>query len=325
MPGKLGMGVYRYDEGLADDVVRSGARGCLLMDDALGHASYIKDRVPGMTIVGRNFMDEGPSLEILNASPDERYTRSYNWGRELATRHPAVDVWQGFNELYAPGLYDRLARQVHAEAGFTHGCVSAGRQSCVINTSTDSYPQPWHGDFDTYVNIIAPLLLDGGVRFLGIHAYGSDANPRLNAPDWPDNACRYRSLVQGMRDRGYHVPQIFITEYGQRWGWKREGFGEQGCIDDFLFAGQKWDEDEIMFGAANFLHGTIDPGHWDSFDTAGTNIMRQVSCWNVGQYPCEDGPPPPPPPPPSGGSLGVAIFALVAAGVFAGAYYLTKD
>jgi len=282
MPGKLGYGLYKQSEQYADEAADSGATVVLLMDDALRHAARIKQRNPRIVIVGRGYVEEGEQIRLISLPQAERYRHFYDWGYRLAVAYPAVDTWQALNEMYSPGNFVVLEGQAAAELAFADGVSAAGRTLTAFNFAPASYPVPGEGDFPRFASTIRPVLAHPACGFFGIHVYGSRDQRKLQL-DTYWHTLRYRRLLSGLRGSGVPVPPVIITEYGQESGWRTiPNFGEVEAAKDYIWFGQALDFDPEIFGGANFLHGTVDPGRWHGFDTAGTQIMYWVSRWNKG-------------------------------------------
>lgn len=336
MPGKLGLGLYRFDHRLAGEVAQSGATTCLLFTSALGHAATIKQQAPNMLIVGRQYYGtEDEQVNLINMAVGDRNAYFYDQGRSLASIYPAVDVWQGLNEVFRPENMDRLPKQIEAEKAFTDGVMSMGKTSCVLNISTGAFRVPSDPEWQQFAALLAgaeqektggSILTYPGVRFLGLHEYGASSSGLMrDLPEW--YSLRHRAFFAGLDSLGIRYPQLLITEYGQEAGWRPVGEGV--AIEDYLWFGQQINPDPLVYGTCNFLHGRNNDD-WINFDTDGTGIYPAVVAFNTGAaIPPIPGPgpgpgPQPVPTPTPTGRVPLGLVLLGAAAAVGSTYLLTE-
>lgn len=301
MPGKLGIGVYNTNISLADVVYSNATVALLYQPGPLQFAAEIKAAAPGMALVGRVWFDPDVTLRAGGDSigipsmftwpgRSDRLDIARNLANFLVDHWPSIDIWQLFNEGTLRDEHalrsDWLRGVVEIERVFAAQVHARGKRFVALNHAVGSYPTSAWEPADMvseYVGIIAPLLNDANVDYLGLHAYGcSRDDNKLSGGGRADCALRHRILAADLRAAGVRVPPIIFTEYGQNVGWK-------GMLsEDDMWNDIRWWADEVLpesgvFGSAYF--SLADSGGFAAFDINGTSIPGRIRQYNGGAAP----------------------------------------
>lgn len=266
MSGKLALGAYHDLDWIAWDIVEAGSRVVFLAHTALKLAEGIKRQHPGLTIVGREVIDDGEQNEWLDLyNPG---ATGADWMRSLVARYPAVDLWCGLNETFSPGKFGRLRQQVKFETGMADVAVERGKGIVMGNWAQGTWPMRHETDVSKFVAMIASLLSHPGVKALGLHCYGGPTYEIMQASDARYHALRYRDLAKVLREKRVPCPPIILTEVGLNKGHKTaRNLGLSTWKRDHEWMAWNVADDDYLWAIATFLHGTDNVREWAPFDT----------------------------------------------------------
>jgi len=273
---RAGIGAYGTSGGDVLGMVRQvGGRVVLLADMALEYAGQTGAQVE----IGRlSFQHDHPAAgfekfagDRLGDTEADAYLRGGEFAWLLVTHWPAIQCWQLSCESQGNKTPDAYRRLAAFELGGVRELHNHGRQSCVLNMGTGvAEPQD-------YVTYFSDLLAEA--RYLGMHAYGSEAYQLMQAPDASWYALRYRPIVAAMRAAGKRCPPIVLTECTTWLPWHGK-LSPDAILGDLQWLGGEMAKDPYVVGACGFQIGSPDREKWGGFDLSDPAIIGGLGRWN---------------------------------------------
>ncbi len=296
MSGKLSVGIYRDisvdGQWAIDELVALHPRAIFLAFGALSMARLLKDRIPGVVIVGR------PDIPHNDAEIAKGYAGGYAMGRHCCAAYPDVDIWAPICE-YITGAapdnpeqkteqYRRVEAQTAWELGFMDACVDGPKVICG-NVASGILPMIEHADqVDKWMPHVKRLTQHSAYFGWGVHDYGTPesvapgSRGRMMKPPSSYFALRHIGFDQAMLARGVDLQRIAATEHGCTDGW--DGFiSLDELVADWLAWADAVCPSERFWCAFYFLNGTDHPGpndKWKRFEIQGRNVCARIGEWN---------------------------------------------
>lgn len=243
---------------------------------------------PGIRIIGRPFMEDHESNDMIRRGADgadEWYTR---WGIWIA-RRPYLYAIEAPNEPQP--MANSKFRVKLDEFTVRLANIFTDKQLRLVGLNF-SVGWPHIGDAPDLAGAVTAL--HNGGHIAGLHEYSAKAMWDVKGY----HCLRYRSTVREWRNAGIPIPNIFIGECGIDGGVRGEhgqGWRDYATEDEYLeqlaWYDSKLMEDPYIMGATVF---TVCNWDWHSFDLGESLAMKLASY--IAGHPLPEPLPPIPPP-----------------------------
>ncbi len=243
----------------------------------------LKNRAPGILIVGRMFFPEQgierderePVDTVFNYDPLADAQHAFSQMRPIMEKlRGLVDVWEGYNEIPIDTQAPLTEREFQKARNFNNFTVEIARlikgiglkyAAYSFSTGNPVHPELWE-------------LLAEGVRasdYLAVHEYIA---PNEQWTEFNDTMlCRYREAYERLPQDARRP--VLVTETGADYNGE-QGFRERLGVAPYLAMMARYDRelmrDPYVIGATVFCYG-IDNKRWRTYDIAGdfTRILRE--------------------------------------------------
>lgn len=256
MSSKLGYHIERtdYHDWLTDHILRAISAGCPWVKIIKPWAGQAQPFGPDAKYLGRLWWPDEPDKELIQLGAAGADTW-FRWAKPLMDRTPWIRIWEGPNEP-AVQTIEQCVALASFEAHRVDLMHEFGLQTASLCISTGC-PEPEMWPY------LGPALAHTG--FLDVHEYGMG---RMELDGW--HLLRYRKAIAALRDAGYRVPPILVTETGIDLdarpdvdGWLGQGIS--GAEYMAQIAGYDHAAQENPEVVALFLF-TVNPNRWTSYD-----------------------------------------------------------
>ena len=247
----------------------------------------------GIKVIGRSYISETTERELIlqGTRGAERYMEIH--AGFLALR-PYVHCWEGPNEPDVDGL-DAVKLWVEFTARWIQIMHTRGYK-VVIGSFSVGCPQGEPDEVKAKWKLIGPVLEEAD--YLGLHEYSA---PTMQH-DQGSLCLRYRMVVRLLKEMGFHIPPILITECGidggvmdpahPRTGWLTWCTDRQKYLEQLIWYDEEIEKDNAEPGPPQILAATIyNCGYyepWANFEL-DEELFRLIVRYILSNPPDEEG------------------------------------